>query len=37
MGYIAREQIVDLFTNPQDTMHSGLWYSGYYEEGEYKS
>jgi len=36
MKYIARQQIIDLFTNPQETMRRGLWFSGYYGEGEYR-
>ncbi len=36
MKYIAREQIKDLFTNPQRAMMNGLWFSGYKSEGEYK-
>ena len=36
MKYIAREQIIKLFTNPQETMYNGLWYSGYEGEGEYR-
>jgi len=37
MKYVAREQIIDLFKDPQDTMENGLWFSGYYGEGEYKA
>jgi len=37
MKYIAREQIKELFTNTQEIMWRGLWYSGYYGEGEYKA
>ncbi len=37
MNYIAREQIKQLFNNPQNRMVNGLWFSGYRREGEYKS
>ena len=36
MRNIAREQIKQLFNNPQKTMGDGLWFSGYDGEGEYK-
>jgi len=37
MRYVAEEQIKDLFTDPQEVMCSGLWFSGYRKEGEYKA
>jgi len=36
MKYIAREQIKKLFDDPQLTMMSGLYFSGYEGEGERK-
>ena len=33
---MTREQIVDLFTDPVETMTRGLWFSGIKYEGEYK-
>ncbi len=36
MKYIARQQIINLFNNPQETMANGLWFSGYEGEGERK-
>ena len=33
---MTREQIINLFTNPVETMHNGLWFSGVEKEGEYK-
>jgi len=36
MKYIAKQQIKDLFKNPKKTMESGLWFSGYRGEGEWK-
>ncbi len=36
MRNIARQQIKQLFNNPQKIMANGLWFSGYKEEGEYK-
>ena len=33
---MKREQIKNLFTNPQKTMEDGLWFSGIEGEGEYK-
>ncbi len=36
MTYIAREQIRDLFTNPQQAKEDGLWFSGIIGDGEFK-
>ncbi len=36
MKYIARQQIINLFNNPQETMANGLYFSGYEGEGERK-
>jgi len=32
---MMKQQIIDLFTNPQQTMMDGLWFSGHRGEGEY--
>ena len=36
MNNVMKEQIIDLFIDPQETMEDGLWMSGYEGEGEYK-
>ncbi len=36
MRNITREQIINLFDNPQKAMYNGLWFSGYGGEGEYR-
>jgi len=33
---IMKQQIKNLFKNPQKAMEKGLWFSGYEGEGEYK-
>ena len=33
---IMKKQIENLFTDPQETMGNGLYFSGYENEGEYK-
>jgi len=33
---IMKKQIIELFTNPQQTLYNGLWFSGHKGEGEYK-
>jgi antitoxin component YwqK of YwqJK toxin-antitoxin module len=33
---LMRDQIERLFTNPQETLEDGLWFSGIEGEGEYK-
>ena len=36
MKRITRQQIKNLFTNPEETMYNGLWLSEYKNEGEHK-